>query len=72
MAINKNHRGVDHPISSDSALSGDTRHPLHHMPLPKQEHPFKAHQNSIPNGEDPNMLRHDKGVGTGMQDDPNC
>lgn len=58
-------RGVEHPIATDAALIGDTRHPLHFKPLPKQEHPFKAHQNPMPNGEDGNMIRYDKGNGTG-------
>ena len=28
-------RGVEHPIAEDGALIGDTRHELHHKPLPK-------------------------------------
>jgi hypothetical protein len=65
MAVKGNHRGVEHPVATDSALIGDTRHKLHYAPLPKQEHPYKAHQNPMPNGEDGNMLRYDSGGGTG-------
>lgn len=28
-------RGVEHPVPSDGALIGDTRHELHHKSLPK-------------------------------------
>ena len=63
--LSGNHRGVEHPIATDAALIGDTRHALHSKPLPRQEHPYKAHQNAIPNGEDPGQIRYDKGSGTG-------
>ena len=71
MALSKTTRGVEHPHSGDMALIGDTRHRLHTAPLPKNEHPYKAHQNNIPNGEDPDQLRYDHGSGSGMAED-NC
>lgn len=58
-------RGVEHPVATDMALIGSTEHPLHSKALPRQEHPYKAHQNSIPNGRDGNMIRYDQGGGTG-------
>jgi hypothetical protein len=63
MALGKS--TVSSGASEDCALCGDTRHPLSYMPLPKQEPPYLAHKNPMPNGRDPNMLRYDQGHGTG-------
>ena len=38
-------RGVEHPVAEDMALIGDTRNELHKKTLPKNELPFKSHQN---------------------------
>ena len=58
-------RGIEHPIAEDSALIGDTRNPLHHKSLPKQEHPYKAHQNphNVGSGNPGDEERDDTGMG---------
>jgi hypothetical protein len=58
-------RGVEHPITEDMALQGDTRHELHYKPLPRQEHPYKAHQNShnFGSGNPGDEARDDTGQG---------
>jgi hypothetical protein len=64
-SVKGSHRGVEHPISEDMALIGSTAHELHTKSLPKNEHPYKAHQNgtSPGSGNDPEKLRLDKGSG---------
>lgn len=63
--IKGNNSGVPMANSTDMCLVGDTRNPLHYKPLPKNEFPYKAHQNPPGNGRDPNMIRYDEGKGTG-------
>ena len=54
-------RGVEHPVPEDMALYGDTRHRLHHEPLPRKSGPnFGAESHA---GPDPNQLRIDCGEG---------
>jgi hypothetical protein len=60
-------RGVEHPVAEDMALIGNTQHELHTKSLPKNEHPYKAHQKgtSPGSGSDPEKLRLDQGDGMG-------
>ena len=45
MSLKGNSSGVPQANPEDMALVGDTRQELHYKPLPRQEHPYKAHQN---------------------------
>ena len=56
-------RGVEHPIPEDMALYGDTRHALHHMPLPRQEGPHKyGHYDKSTNLAGSDQIRFDEGT----------
>lgn len=58
-------RGVEHPIPEDMALFGDTRHALHHMPLPKTEGPHKyGHYDKSTNLSGSDQMRFDEGTDT--------
>ena len=72
--VKGNHRGVEHPIAEDSAGSGDTRHRLHHTPLPKREFPFKSQMNphNIGSGDPGDEARDDRGIGQTMPSDGSC
>lgn len=67
-------RGIEHPIAEDAAAIGDTRHRLHTAPLPKQEHPYKAHQNAhnFGSGNPGDEVRDDTGIGQTMGAGGNC
>ena len=54
-------RGVEHPTPEDAALIGDTRHALHHTPLPKKAGPNYGYGQSAPSDQ----LRVDCGEGMG-------
>ncbi len=64
-------RGIEHPVAEDMAMIGDTRNALHYKPLPKQEHPFKAHQNphNFGSGDPGDESRDDTGSGQTMSSD---
>ena len=67
-------RGIEHPVAEDMAMIGDTRHRLHTSPLPKQEHPYKAHQNAhnFGSGHPGDEYRDDTGAGQTQGMDGSC
>ena len=66
--------GVQHPVAEDMALMGDTRNALHTRSLPKQELPYKAHQNphSFGSGGTGDEKRDDSGHGQTCDSDGMC
>ncbi len=61
MAVGKSSRGIEHPIASDMALVGDTRHELHYKPLPKLGPVIGPYNSSHVESDS----RYDEGKGTG-------
>jgi len=67
--VKGSHRGIEHPIAEDMAAIGDTRHPLHHKPLPKLGHRYD--NRNAPNA-DSDEARDDMGIGQTMPSDGSC